>query len=244
MAVKVERLASGAIYRVYESTTGESNLPIAPTVFYDDFLGADTVIPSTAESGCKWLKKIVGAAPPTVGKKADQAGGAVELALTSDSQKQDAVLYFGDQREFLLTDSLIFEARIKLSILPTLVAEAVWGLCGDWADGPDAITYSTFFAADGSGLVTCEMDDAATDSSTSSATTLTTADWAVCRIDATTITDIKFYIDGSRVASGTTYSYAATGANATLQPYFAMYKASGAGVGTMLVDSVRVMTTR
>ncbi|NIO43780.1 MAG: hypothetical protein GTO41_28660, partial [Burkholderiales bacterium] len=101
----------------YDRTTHERVLPVAPVVFYDEFLGAATAIPAAgaAESGCNWVKKIVGAAPPTVAKVADAANGIVECALTSAAQKQSADLYMDDQREFDVTHGLIWEAAIKLS---------------------------------------------------------------------------------------------------------------------------------
>jgi hypothetical protein len=51
--------------------------------YRDDFLGAGSaVIPAagSAESGVDWVKKIVGAAPPTVGALANAVGGQIELA--------------------------------------------------------------------------------------------------------------------------------------------------------------------
>ena len=231
---------------LYDGSTQERTVMAYPLVFKDDFLGASLVVPAAgaAESGMPWVKKIVGAAPPTVAGVADEAGGVVQCALTADAQKQDAALYFGDQRNFDLTKGLIFEARVKVSVLPTLVAETVIGLIGDWADGPDNITYSVFFTHDGSGEAFCEMDDNATDRSTTSGVTVTAAQTKIYRIDATDPSDVKFYIDGVGVALGTTFAYAATGANAILQPYIGLYKASGAGLGTVQVDYVAIWQTR
>ncbi len=224
----------------------ESVQPLAPVVFADDFICASAAIPAggSETAGMPWATKIVGAAPPTVAYGADAGNGTVVCSLTSANQKQDAGLYMGDQRNFVLTQGLIFEARVKVSTLPTLDSEIVWGLSGDWADGPDAITYSVWFTADGSGEVFCESDDNATDNSVTSGVTLTNSDWAVCKIDATNVSDIKFYINGTRVASGTTFAYAATGANATLQPYLGCYKATNAGVGVLTVDYVRIWQKR
>ena len=235
------------ILKFYDSVTYEEAHPMAPLVFCDDFLGASTVVPAagSAESGMSWVKKIVGAAPPTVAGVADAVNGQIQCALTSADQKQDAGLYFGDQRNFSLEQGLVWEARVAFSVLPTLLAEAVFGMIGDWADGPDAITYSAFFSADGSGAITCETDDNATDSGAiASGVTVIASAWHIYRIDFTSVTDIRFYIDGVHVATGTTFAYAATGANAILQPYLGLYKASGAGVGTMEIDYVRLMQKR
>jgi hypothetical protein len=229
---------------IFDNEEYEHIHPLNPIYFYDDFLGAYTALPAgaTPESGCTWATKIVGAG--TVALVADGATGIAQCALTNANQKQDAGLYWADDRRFLITQGVVFEARVKVSVLPTDVAEAVWGLIGDWADGPDNITYSVFFTADGSGEIFCEKDDDNTNQSATSGVTVLTTDWKVYRIDCRDVTSIKFYINGARVASGTTFPYVATGANATLQPYFGPYKATGTGVGTIQVDYVRIWGNR
>jgi hypothetical protein len=228
----------------YDEATQERVLPLAPVVFHDDFLGAVAALPTSAENGYPWISKIVGNGPPTTARGASAANGTVILALEGTDQKQDAVVYFGDQREFSLEQGLVFECRARLTVLPTVLGEAVWGLCGAWADGPDAILYSAFFTADGDGEIYCEMDDHATDRSTTSGVTATAAQTKIYRIDATNVADVRFYIDGVHVATGTTFAYAATGANATLQPYLAVYKSAGLAVGTLTVDEVKLWQKR
>lgn len=230
----------------YLGTTNETLGVVAPVQLYDDFLNPSTVVPDSAslESGVHWAKKIVGAAPPTVAGVANGTNGAVKCALTADSQKQNADLYGGDQLCFSAKQGLIFEARVNVSTLPTDVAEAVWGVASAWADGPDAITYSAFFTADGSGEVFCEADDNATDSSATSGITVTAGDYHVYRIDFSDVTSVKFYIDGARVAGSTTFAWAATAANSKVQPYLACYKASGTGVGDITIDYVRMYQKR
>ena len=230
----------------YDSQTFEHYGPQAPLVYYDDFLGAgNVVIPAagSAESGMDWTTRIVGAAPPTVAGVADAANGVIACTLTSASQAQTAGLDHDDQRSFDLTTGCIIEARVNVAVLPTLVAEAVWGFLGDNAV-PDTATYSAFFTADGSGAIVCEVDDNATNASTASGTTVVAGAWHIYRIDFTDVTDVRFYIDGAHVATSATFAYAATGANAILQPYFACYKASGAGVGTIQVDYCRIWNKR
>jgi len=219
------------------------------TLIASDALTAEGPVACTitaiGQPGYPWTKKIVGAAPPTVAMVADAAGGIAQCALTAAAQKQDAALFMDDNRQFLITQGVVFEARVKLSALPTTDGEAIWGLVGDWADGPDNITYSVFFTADGSGEIFCEKDDGAggTDQSATSGVTVTNTDWKVYRIDCRDIASIKFYINGARVASGTTFPYIATGANATLQPYLGMYKALN-GAGTIQIDEVRIWGNR
>jgi hypothetical protein len=237
---------NGGILEFWESTTLERVAPFAPVTFYDDFLTPSLVIPDggSLESGVRWGKKIVGAAPPTVAGVANEVNGAVKCALTSASQKQDAGLYFADQLVFSALQNLVFETRLKVSTLPTDVAEGVWGLTSAWADGPDAITYSAFFTADGSGEIFCETDDNATDASTTSGVTVLNTETKIYRIDFTdaATSGIRFYIDGALVK--TSAAWAANAANSKLQPYLGMYKATGAGVGDITVDYVRIWQKR
>jgi len=242
----------GSVLTFYESSDQERIERLAPCRFKEDFIGAyhsaaaaGYPAAGSEESGCPWATKIVGAAPPTVAGVTGGANGLVQCALTSDSQKQDAFLGMGDQRTFDVSKGLVFEARVKVSVTPTLVAEAYWGLFDDWSDGlVDSATYMICFCADGSTSVYCESDDDASDKSADSGVTAGTTDWRVYRFEVLDVTDIHFFIDGNRVASSTTFPFAATGANAVLQPAIGLYKASGAGVGTIQVDYIKIWHNR
>jgi len=229
----------------YDDEEYEHVHPFNPIYFYDDFLGAFTVIPAAAaaESGCNWVKKLVGTG--TVAALADTAQGVIECDAPVAAAEQEAILYMDDDRRFLITQGVVFEARVKLSVLPTTDTEAVWGLAGDYVKGPDNTVYNIFFTADGSGEIFCEKDDGAggTDQSATSGVTVTNTDWKVYRIDCRDVTSIKFYINGVQVAASTTFPYIATGAAATLQPYVGVYKLLN-GVGTLLVDYVRIWGNR
>lgn len=131
-----------------------------------------------------------------------------------------------------------------MSTLATGSGSMFVGLAGTWIDGPDNMSHSVWFAARASGEIFCEKDDAATDQSVTSGVTATTAQWKRLKIDATDIADIKFYIDDVRVASGTTFSFAATGADALMQPYIGCYKVSGTGVAVLKADYARVWCQR
>lgn len=228
----------------YDSATFETLDVLKPVQFYDDFIGADVVIPASGsvESGTKWSKKIVGAAPPTVAKTADGVNGLVACSLTSASQKQDAALHMNDELMFSIAQGAIFEARLALTTLPTLNGVASFGLWGAWADGGSA--YRVGFEVPAGGAVACESDDATTDTSAASGTTMVAGTYYVFRIDCTTQTDIRFYINGARVAGSTTFANAASAANSKAQPHLGLYKASGAGLGVLSVDYVRVWQDR
>jgi hypothetical protein len=232
----------------FESATAERMGRMASLQYRDDFLGAGSaVIPAagSAESGVDWVKKIVGAAPPTVASVANAIGGQVALTLTSTSEKQDATLYWGDAKAIDVTKGAIFEARIQLSVLPSVAGvQAVIGLASNWIDGPDNNTCYLEVGANGSGALLVRSFDGVTTVSAASGVTLTTADWALVRIDATDVTDVKIFINGTQVTTTGQINFAATGTLAVLQPYAAAYKASGTGVGTLLVDFVKIWANR
>ena len=228
----------------YDNQTFETLKAMYPIEFYDDFLGAGIVIPAAAaaESGVAWTKKIVGAAPPTVAVAADTVNGIALCSLTSADQKQDAVLYWDDQLSLSIAQGAVLEARVALTTLPTLGAVASFGLWGNWADGGSA--YRVGFEVPAGGIVTCESDDNATDTAAASTVTMVAGTYYIFRIDCTNQSDIKFFINGERVCGSTTFANAASAANSKCQPYFGLYKASGAGLGVMSVDYVKVWQNR
>jgi len=233
---------------IFDTEEYEHILPLNPVLFYDDFLGAYTAIPAAGalESGCVWADKIVTTlGAPTVALVADAANGIAQCTLdVGQAEAESAFLYWADDRRIIITQGAVFEARVKVSVLPTLDAEAVWGLAGDYGV-PDNITYSAWFTADGSGEIFCETDDnTAGEQSVTSGVTVTNTQWKVYRIDFRDVTSIKFYINGSRVAASTTFAYTATGANATLQPFLGLYKAALAGDGAIQIDYVRIWQNR
>lgn len=232
----------------FDSASFETLNTMHPLIYRDDFVGAGSlVVPAagSAESGADWVKKIVGAAPPTVAGVASGIGGQVACTLTSTSEKQDAVLYWGDQKGLDATKGLIFEARVQLSVLPSAAGvQAVWGVASNWIDGPDNNTCYLEFGATANGAVLVRSFDGTTTKSVASGVTLLTTDWATCRIDASDVTDVKYFINGAQVSTTGLVNFAATGTLAVLQPYLAMYKASGTGVGTLTADYVKAGMNR
>lgn len=235
-------------HRFYESTTQES-LPIAPVMFYDDFLSKLQIVTTGENTAATWNQVITGAAPPTGAIVGDEPNGVVRLALTSANQKQETGLHWNNERQFTLNRGPNFEIRFKPSVLCTDQAEMFFGLAGDYVEGPVAEADAgpaehIFFVLDGGGAITIHTDDTSTDNdAVATGTTLTNADYCIARIDCTDPTDIRFYINGKRVASGTTFTANAV-ATLALQPYVFVHKETGAGVGSLDVDYVRVWQDR
>lgn len=234
------------ILQWFESTTNETTgVPGASLLLNDDFLNPSLVVPAVAslESGVLWAKKTVGT-PGGVAGVANGTNGTVLCALAATSEKEDAALYAGDQLAFSVLQGLVFEARVQLSVIPTTLGQATIGVTSAWADGHDAITYSAFFTARASGELFCDTDDNVTDKDVTSGTTVILTDWVILKIDMSDPLNILFFINGARVASGTTFGWAASAANSKVQPFLGVYKASGTGVASLTVDYVRVWQKR
>ena len=197
------------ILTYFENSTQERVLPVAPVIFYDDFLG--NALATTA-----WGARDAGAATEAV--VADAANGAVGLALDATNEIQLAGIDWADQRTLVLNQGLVFEARFRLSVLPTGSVVVVVGLCGDHNAAVNTVAESIWFRADGNGVITVENDDTVHETSqVATGKTLTTVDWNIARIDCSDIADVKFFINGDRVATGTTFNMSQVPALA-LQP--------------------------
>ena len=209
----------------------------------EDFIGAGHA--GSPATGYPWVKKTVQTGgTPTVAIVANAAAGIAALALDAASEKQEATLYANDQRNWDVTRNLVFEARAAFSVIPAGVVEMVFGLQSAWIDGPDNAAGVVRFQASASGLVNMQTYDGTTNISASSGVTLVAGAFHIFRIDASSVTNIRFFIDGVEVSATGQFAFAATGASAVLQPYASVYKASGTGAGTMQIDVIQAAADR
>lgn len=238
----------GGTLTFFENTNFESVGPQSPFYFEDDFAGPGTAVPAAGSPsvGYSWVKKIVGAGPPTVAAVSNGGGGQMACTLTSTSEKQDAVLYWNDTRNIDVTKGAHLEVRAALSVAPSAASvQMVLGLAANWIDGPDNNTfYLEFGATANASLLVRSQDGVNQKSLAATGTTSLDTNFHTFRIACTSLTDIAFLVDGNRVNAVGSIAFAATGANAILQPYLAVYKPSGVGVATLTVDKVSAWSNR
>lgn len=229
----------GGQVETFDNVTHERMAVTAPLFFKEDFLGRIVNVTDV------WRVNITGAAPPTAAIMANGGNGVCALTLTSANEAQLAGIDFADQRPLVLNQGLVAEFRFRLSVLPTGLVTACVGLCGAHDAAVNTVAQSIWFRADGNGALTVETDDGTNETSlVATGTTLTATDWAIGRIDCSEPTSVKFFINGSPVATGTTFNMNATPTLA-LQPVARIGKEAGATtVGTMLVDYVAIWQRR
>lgn len=227
----------------YDSVTHETVRAFSPFYWADDFV-TDAILKAAGVPG--WTVKDTSAAGDTTpAQVADQSCGVHRLKLDAQAEEQESGLYFNDELELDLDKGPIIEFRISAAVLPTLLAELYFGLANNYVKGTLAAadqgpTVHACFMLDGSGAVTIHTDDASTDNdAVATGVTVVAGTFYVFRIDATNVADVKFYINGVGVGTGTTFVMS-NGTNVMVQPYLMCYKSAGAGLGTLDIDYVKM----
>lgn len=243
-------MATTSIYKAdgvlefFDDQSFETVRPMSAVFFEDDFLGYQFMDSESGAPG-RWLSVEV-ALNTAIAHVADQAGGVLGLILDADNNAEDAVIYWGDNRAIDVSKGAIFECRARLAVVPTLTAQVVLGMAGDHNLAKDSVTESAWFKFDGSAAVLCESDDTTNDNDdVATGITVTTGEYRIFRIDFTDLSNVKFYVDGARVAAGTTFDMSnLAGAELILQPYISLDKDADVGVGSLYVDYVKVWSRR
>ena len=228
----------------YDDETFETLENTYPLQFYDDFLG---VAGGSAFGTTETWNVVVTAGADTSEIIGDSANGLFRLHIHATGEDEDAVLYHGDNRNFDMSNGVIFEACLTMTTLPTLGTRGVVGMAGNTAADKDALLESAWFKWSGSGAVLVETDDTENETSNvATGVTCVAGTYNIYRIDFTTLADTKFFIDGVRVCDSTTFDMSAlAGAELILQPYFSFDKATpNEGVGDMDIDYVKILSNR
>jgi hypothetical protein len=242
------RDADGNATGLYDVQSQESTIRYNAIVLDEDFIGAGHTagipLAGAPVAGYPWVKKIVGAAP-TLAPVANAAYGVLACTLSATSEKEEATLYCNDNLTFNEATGCIFETYLAVQVLPTLLTEMVWGLQSAWVDGPDNAAFYMEFQIAAGGALNIRTKDGVNTLSAATGITLVAGAFHTFRVDATDPTNVVFQMDGTTLQTVTgQFSFAATGANAILQPYISAYKASGLGLGTIYIDSVQVSNNR
>jgi hypothetical protein len=239
----------------YEDLTQETVASGAPFQFGDDFVGAGHTagVPAAGSpaAGYAWVKKIVGAAPPTVALVANAGGGQIASTLAATSEAEEASLYFNDSLVVDTTKVGQAEWRAALSVAPSASGvQAALGLGSAWVGGPTNLARYMLFGWTANGNLLVQAKDGVATTYSAAAAPIggsaiaSDTNMHVFRIEWSSPSDIAFYYDGARVNPVGSIVWAATGANAILQPWSTVYKPSGTGLATLTVDKIDIFNGR
>lgn len=209
--------------------------------YVDDFFGTSATFPTSGDPATPWLVADTSSAgAPTYVRNASNA----VLTLAATSEIENVCLYHGDALSFDIDELLAAEFRIKVTGCTTGTT-ITWGMASARNDTPASMTALALFQMVGATSttdVTVETDDNVTDTAPVSSATALSTTYKRFVIDFSNKSDIKFYIDGNRVARSTTFTMA--GYTAGLQPFIQLQKAANTNVDAITVDYVKITAKR
>jgi hypothetical protein len=228
------------------NTTTKGNLDMPGfknhAIFEDDFFGGKTYTTTVGEGNWK-ITDTSSSGTPTYASVSPSATGEVALTFDSANEIQNVCLDFGDKLCFDIDNiqRAVFVVKTVASL--NAATTLAFGLQSGRNDDTDATTNNAQFKLSGSNAVVCETDDGTTDNDDKSSGVSLVATYKEFVIDFTGgKSDVKFYIDGARVASTTTFSMAA--ATGSLQPFVQISKTASTNVNSVTVDYVSVECKR
>lgn len=210
----------------------------------DDFNGTVATFPTSADPATPWLVDDTSSSgTPTYTTGTSEA----TLTLESTSEIQNVCLHFGDSLDFDIDLIQRVEFRVKMGQAALdATSQVAFGLAAARNDAIDSITAAALFrviGADSTTAVVVETDDTSTNNDdVATGKTLINA-YKRFVIDFTGGTsDVKFYIDGERVASTTTFDMSSY--TAGLQPIVQIQKTADTNTDAVVVDYVSVTCKR
>jgi len=211
--------------------------------YEDDFIGASAAFPTSADPATPWL--VVDASSAGAPTYVRNASNAV-LTLAATSEVENLCLYHGDALSFDIDLIQRIQMRVKIGAAFTTGSELVFGLGSARSDTTDSVAANAWFkmvGASSTTLVYCESDDGTRDNDDiSSGQTLGTT-FKEFIIDFTGgKSNVKFYIDGQRVAASTTFDMSAYSSG--LQPIVQLQKAANTNVDAVTIDYISIECKR
>jgi hypothetical protein len=208
--------------------------------FCDDFNGTVATLPASADPATPWLVDDTSSSgTPTYTTGTSEA----VLTLASTTEVENVCLHFGDSLDFDIDLLQRVEMRVKTVATLDSATSVAFGMASARNDAIDSIASHASFRLIGSNSVVVESDDSVTDKDDISTGASLVATYKRFVIDFTGgKSDVKFYIDGARVAASTTFDM--SGYSAGLQPYVQIQKTSDANTDSVVVDYVYVISKR
>ena len=213
-------------------------------IVYDDFNGAVATFPTSADPATPWLVADTSSAGSPVYTKGTSEA---TLTLAATSEVENVCLSFGDALDIDIDDIQRVEMRVKISA-STMTSGSIlaFGLGSARNDTLDSVTANAWFRMEGANsttLVYCESDDGVNDNDDKSSGVTLGTTFKEFVIDFTGgKSNVKFFIDGQRVASTTTFDM--SNYSAGLQPIVQIQKAANTNANGVVVDYVKIVAKR
>lgn len=206
------------------------------TTFMDQFDRAQALTTTPGVNG--WTVADTSASGTPTYLCVTEDGGAMKLTLANTSEAEIVTMYMNDvlPYDLAMLQRIWFIAKVAgIDSVTTLTM----GVGSARHDVPDSVAVNAWFRIEGSAstsLVVCETDDGTIDNDDNPTGASLGSTYKKFEIDFTQgLSDVRFLIDGARVASSQTFSLAAVSAGQNVQPLVQIQKASGTGVPSITI---------
>jgi len=217
------------------------------TSFFTDFFGSGALSATAADNSEMLIADTSAAGTPTYAYVDGAASGEVALDFDSQAEAQNVCLYQGDVLQHDIDNITEVEFRVKMNqAAMDATSSLAFGLTGDRNDAIDSIAQAAIFrviGADSTTAVVVETDDGTNNNDdVATGATLINA-YKVFKISfAAGTSDVRFFIDGQPVATGTTFDM--SNYTGSLQAFVQIQKTSDANTDGVTIDSILVRGRR
>lgn len=199
--------------------------------FIDNFDRAQSYTTTPGMNG--WTIKDTSSAGTPTYLNITEDGGAAKLTLVNTSEAEIVTLY---QNDVLIYDVRQLKSIWWIAKVASIdaVTTLTMGVASAQNDTDDSVATNAWFRMEGSvstSNLVVETDDGTTDKDDIATGTTLSSTYKKLLIDFTNgIGDVRFFVDGARVAAGTLFDMSALTAGLNVQPWVQIQKASGTGV--------------
>ena len=209
--------------------------------YIEDFLGPQTLTASPGGSDQWDIADTSSSGTPTY--TVGGINGEATLALSSTEEIQNVCLFKNDVLNFDIDLLHSIELRVKTVATLDSATSLAFGLCSARNDAIDSLAAHASFRLIGSNSLVVETDDGTNDNDDVATGASLVAAYKRFVIDFTGgKSDVKFYVDGVRVAASTTFDM--SNYSAGLQPYVQLQKTSDTNTDSVVIDYVKIVSKR
>lgn len=209
--------------------------------FVEDFLGPQTLTASPTNGDLWDIADTSSAGTPTY--TVGGVNGEATLAFDSQAEIQNVCLFQSDVLNYDIDLLQRVEFMVKTVASLDTATSLAFGLASARNDAIDSIAAHASFRLIGSNAIVVESDDGTTDKDDIATGQSLVAAYKRFVIDFSGgKSNVKFFVDGQRVASSTTFNMSAYSAG--LQPYVQLQKTADANTDSVTIDYIKVCSKR
>lgn len=201
----------------------------------EDFIGGATISTTVGEG--RWKITDTSAAGTPTYVKTNEHGGVFTMTMANNVEVENLCIDFGDVLQLDIDSLIDVEFRLKTVAALDTATTLTFGLQSARNDNTDSTANNAQFKLVGSNAVVCETDDSVLDNDDkATGKTLVDSYKRFVISFAAGKSDVRFFIDGERVASNFTFSM--VNATGLLQPFVQIQKTADSNTDLVSIDYI------